>query len=176
MDISDDDRELFRANQSKTRPIKPQNKHIHRKKPTPVRKPIDTEDETRFIVDTSIDVNKVSAEDPLYFHRGGLQQKILRDLRQGKLPIDAELDLHGYTLAQAEQQLLAFLSTAQQQRYRLVHIIHGKGHRGQAELPILKNMVHQYLQQIPLVLAYSSASRHQGGSGAVNVLLKTKGV
>lgn len=174
MDISDEDKELFRASLTKTQPIKPQNKHVHRKKAAPPRKPIDFEDEPTFIIDTSIDVPNVSTDEQLYFHRGGLQQKVLRELRQSQLPIDAELDLHGHTLEQAEKQLHSFLNMAQQQRYRIVHIIHGKGNRSQNEFPLLKNMVNQFLQQAPAVLAYSSAARHQGGAGAVNVVLRTK--
>ena len=174
MDITDEEKQLFRTSLNKTQPIKSQNKVVHRKKPSPVRKSVEFEEENNFTIDTSIYVANVLADEQLYFHRGGLQKKALRELRQGQLPIEAEIDLHGYTLDQAEQQLRSFLNMAQQRRLRVVHIIHGKGNRSQTEFPLLKNRVNQCLQQAPAVLAYCSAARHQGGAGAVNVVLRTK--
>jgi DNA-nicking Smr family endonuclease len=112
----------------------------------------------------------ISGDDLIEFHRGGLQHKVLRKLRQGKYNIDATLDMHGMRVIEAREELSHFLQTSFKRGARHVLIIHGKGH-GKAK-PILKNKLNQWLRQIEQVLAYCSATQEDGRSGAVYVLLK----
>lgn len=174
MDITDEEKALFRQSQQKTKPIKATSKHVAPRKPKTFKPATDHREEDQVALDQSIAVAPVSFADQLFFHRGGLQQKLLRSLRQGKLTFDAELDLHGYKAKAAEQVLIDFISQAQQHGCRVIHIVHGKGHRSENQQPILKNLCNEFLQRHPAVLAFSSAPRHQGGSGAVTVILKTK--
>ena len=74
----------------------------------------------------------VSAEDALFFARPGLQQRLLKRLRRGQLPVEAELDMHGMTIPVAENELLRFLSLCRDQHIRCVRIIHA-GHQGTAQ-------------------------------------------
>jgi DNA-nicking Smr family endonuclease len=115
----------------------------------------------------------VTGEATLWFSRIGISEKQLRQLRKGSLPIEAECDLHLLTQAEAEQVLTHFIydCTATKQ-YRVVKIIHGKGHRSGFAGPLLKNLVNQRLREYPAVLAFCSAVGAAGGSGAVCVLLK----
>lgn len=174
MDNDDDDKNLFQKSVEQTTRLKPNNKLNYRPRPKPIRRPVVGEDdEQKLDVNLDIKVPNVSGETSLYYHRGGLQTKLLRSLRQGKLHIEAELDLHGLTLEEAEQAITAFILMAKQHQLRFLHIIHGKGHRGSIQSPALKNMVNQFLQQIPDVLAFCSAPRNQGGTGALNIIIKT---
>ena len=64
---------------------------------------------------------------------------------RGKETIDARLDLHGMTQAQAHSALLHFLRNAQTRGARLVLVITGKGARGEGERGVLRRQVPQWL-------------------------------
>lgn len=113
---------------------------------------------------------EVSGDDVLEFHRGGLQHKVLRKLRQGQYNVDATLDMHGMRVAEAQEELSYFLLHCAKRGIRHMLIIHGKGH-GMTK-PILKNKLNQWLRQIESVLAFCSATQQEGRTGAVYVLLK----
>jgi DNA-nicking Smr family endonuclease len=169
----DDEKDLFRDSLSGITRLPPSDKVHHRKKPPKAKRITQPtfEDDQLSMID-SPPCEEVAPDDSLYFYRAGVQPKQLRDLRQGKLPIEAELDLHGYTRDAAEEALLNFIKTAVKQHKRLIHVIHGKGQTSQTPLPILKNLVNQRLRMFNDVLAFCSAPPHQGGKGAVNIILK----
>jgi len=56
-----------------------------------------------------LDPADLETGDELLFVRGGLQHNVLRKLRRGQYSIGAELDLHGFTAADARQALALFL-------------------------------------------------------------------
>ncbi len=117
-------------------------------------------------------VPDVTPEESLFFCRGGLQHRLLRQFRHGDLRPEARLDLHGCTLAEAAALLASFLNNAQNNHQRCVCVIHGKGHRSSEGRPVLKAQVNQWLRDVPFVLAFSSAQEKDGGMGAVYVLLQ----
>ena len=114
----------------------------------------------------------VSGEEAIFFARSGVQQKLQKQLRQGKVPVEDHHDLHGLTIEQAREDLQAFIQFAQQRQMRCVILVHGKGYRAHSEQPILKNKVNCWLRQHPDVLAFSSALPKDGGTGAVYILIK----
>jgi len=122
-----------------------------------------------------LDPADLETGDELLFVRGGLQHNVLRKLRRGQYSIGAELDLHGFTAADARQALALFLHACRERRVRCVRIIHGKGNGSLHRLPVLKGKVNHWLQQRDEVLAFCSARPMDGGTGAVYVLLKTSG-
>ncbi len=107
-----------------------------------------------------------SAEEMLFFARSGIQIKTLKKLKQGKLNIQARLDLHGSTLSEANSELETFLTHCQSTNLRTVLIIHGKG-SGK-----LKSAICKWLEENPTTLAFSSALPSEGGTGALYVLIK----
>ena len=111
----------------------------------------------------------------LSFSRPGVQRQVLRDLRRGS-SVEDELDLHGLTVAQARPLLIAFLESSRQRQLRWVRIIHGKGMRSATGEGVLKGLVASWLTQRADVLAFREARPEQGGSGAVNVLLRGTGI
>jgi len=102
----------------------------------------------------------------------GVQRTVLRKLKSGKYAIQAELDLHGMTLAVAKAELGAFLLECQHRRLLCVRIIHGKGRKQADKAPRMKPAVNQWLQSNKKILAFCSARSNDGGTGAVYALLK----
>jgi DNA-nicking Smr family endonuclease len=117
---------------------------------------------------------EIGAGESLYFARTGLQQRLLQRLRRGQLPCEAELDLHGMTIARAQIEMERFLSYCAERRLRTVRIIHGKGYGSREQAPVLKSRVNHWLREQQDVLAFCSSRRDQGGTGAVNVLLRSR--
>lgn len=109
--------------------------------------------------------------DELVYHRAGVQASVLKKLRRGHYRVQAEIDLHGLTVAEAKQALREFLATALDRQFRCVRIIHGKGLRSGHRGPVLKGVVSSVLRRVKPVVAYVSARQVDGGTGAVYVLL-----
>jgi DNA-nicking Smr family endonuclease len=109
--------------------------------------------------------------DELVYHRPGVQASVLKKLRRGQYRVQAEIDLHGLTVAEAKQALREFLANALDRQLRCVRIIHGKGLRSGHRGPVLKGVVSSVLRRVGPVVAYVSARQVDGGTGAVYVLL-----
>ena len=109
------------------------------------------------------------------FLRDGLSRMTLRKLRRGQPPIQDSLDLHGLNSDAARKLLLEFLRDATRHGLRCVCVIHGKGWHTDGGEGILKTRTRHWLTQCAEVLAFCEAPPHEGGGGAVKVLLKAKG-
>ena len=108
----------------------------------------------------------------LAFKRDGVRDQVLRKLRRGLIPVDAELDLHGHSQSSARVRLAEFLAVSGAAGHRCVRIIHGKGYRSGARGPVLKIAVNLWLRRHFDVMAFASARAIDGGSGALYVLLR----
>jgi len=113
----------------------------------------------------------LASGEELVFHRPGVPTSILRKLRRGHYRVQAEIDLHGLTVAEAKPALREFIAHAQDRDIRCIRIIHGKGLRSGHRGPVLKSAVSAVLRRTGAVLAYVSARQVDGGTGAVYVLL-----
>lgn len=111
--------------------------------------------------------------DELNFRRPHVPESTLIRLRRGHYAVDAEMDLHGMTGAEAKAALRQFIAESVERRSSCVRVIHGKGRRSGPRGPVLKNVVNQWLQRADDVLAFGSARAVDGGSGAIYVLLRT---
>ena len=116
---------------------------------------------------------ELASGEELVFAREGIQSSVLRKLRRGQYHVQAEIDLHGLTVAEAKEALRGFLAHALDRHIRCVRIIHGKGLRSGHRGPVLKGTVNSVLRRIGPVLAFVSARQVDGGTGAVYVLLGT---
>ncbi len=120
-----------------------------------------------------------AAHKPLHINNTvDLDAATARKFKRGKMPCDAKLDLHGLTLAQAHNALINFIRTQADRGARSVIVVTGKGSPN-AEKPTgkIKSELMHWLNAAPLrpfILAVNEAAPHQGGSGAVYVLLKRK--
>jgi DNA-nicking Smr family endonuclease len=108
-----------------------------------------------------------------------IDKKTATNFVKGKMKIDARLDLHGLTEAQAYDALISFVSNAYGVRKRCLLVITGKGkkakHWYEQSTGVLKMLVPKWLNQPPIrpmILSFSYASKSHGGDGALYVLLK----
>ncbi|MCX4187713.1 Smr/MutS family protein [Methylophaga sp. OBS4] len=173
-DNTDDEKALFRAEMRDTKPIR--HDHLLQQKPKPKpetrrQRPTDPEFSGEAFSDMFVP-DTVGNEEYLEYRGSGIQHKLFSKLRSGKIHIEAELDLHGMTLAVAEPTLGQFLEACQQEHIRCVRIIHGKGLGSRDNKPVLKSKLNFWLRQSEIVLAFCSATVDDGGTGALYVLLK----
>lgn len=111
-----------------------------------------------------------------------LDRRTEERLRQGKLPIDGRLDLHGYRQDEAKSALQEFIQSAQAEGKRCVLVITGKGTPEEPAADwtksprgILRQRVPEWLSEHPLsniVLKTIPARRKDGGEGALYVYLR----
>jgi DNA-nicking Smr family endonuclease len=104
-----------------------------------------------------------------------VDQRLAQRLHQGDFAIQAQLDLHGYFVEDAKQQVDQFLTTAYTTGQRCLRLIHGRGRNSPDNRPVLKEHVQLWLSHGRLsrmVLAFATAPAHDGGAGATYVLLR----
>ena len=117
----------------------------------------------------------VEAGARLSYLRPGLRSQVLRDLRQGRWPVEDEAHLRGMRAAEALRTAGDFISAARNEGLRCVRIVHGKG-RGSADgRPVIKGEIDHWLRRHDAVDAFCSARDVDGGSGALYVLLRRQG-
>lgn len=115
----------------------------------------------------------VESGEELFFVRPGVPAAAVRKLKRGGWVIQAELDLHGLRSDEARLALAEFLQRCARSDCRCVRIVHGKGLGSKNREPVLKHKLRHWLTQREDVLAFCQARRHDGGSGAAIVLLKS---
>lgn len=121
---------------------------------------------------TSDTVDPLGAQDLLSWMRPGVQHGVFRKLRLGQYAIEARLDLHRMTVEQARREVFGFVSDCVRYGLRSVIILHGKGERNPDGIAQLKSYLAKWLPELDDVLAFHSAQRHHGGTGAVYVMIR----
>ncbi|MCU7905677.1 MAG: Smr/MutS family protein [Candidatus Thiodiazotropha sp. (ex Epidulcina cf. delphinae)] len=168
-----DEKTIFYDALGDVKPLREKRAEPYRRRlpPRPLNLPVGDEDEQERDLYSDSD-QEIETTDELYFARPGIQQRVVHDLRRGYLKIGAELDLHGLTVRHSREELSRFIKACQQRDIRCVRIIHGKGYRSEAQQPILKQKLNLWLRQGKNILAFTSATRRDGGTGATYVLLR----
>ncbi len=174
--LSADEEEIWSLVSRTVKPLRPSRKSpLARHKPTgnniiqpPATKPIADH------VPRARMPQPAPASPPVAIARREKQQ-----LARGRLRIDARIDLHGMTQAQAHGDLLQFLYRSQSRGARFVLVITGKG------APDLARSRGVLRQQVPLwlalpefralVLGFDVAHLGHGGDGALYVRLRKPG-
>ena len=96
-------------------------------------------------------------------------------LREGKLPPEATVDLHGLTRREAGQKVRAFVREEHRRGRRTVAIVHGKGTHSEGGVGVLREVVVEVLSRggaAPLVEAFATAPARFGGEGAILARLR----
>jgi DNA-nicking Smr family endonuclease len=104
----------------------------------------------------------------------GVDRRQLRRLRQGKIPVELRIDLHGLDETEARAAVRGALTRALGAGLRCLAVIHGRGLRS-AGGPVLKEALPVWLAEPPhgrRVLAFTTAPPAQGGPGATLVWLR----
>jgi DNA-nicking Smr family endonuclease len=105
-------------------------------------------------------------------HFAGLDRASAERLRRGRYPIEARLDLHGMTQAEAHRALTGFVAGSRAIGRRVVLVITG---HGRVSGGILKAAAPRWLNEPELrrhVLAITPARPRDGGAGALYLLLR----
>jgi DNA-nicking Smr family endonuclease len=112
---------------------------------------------------------------PLALDRfAGIDRANSERLKRGLHKIEARLDLHGMTQAEAHRALAAFIGRSRDAGRRCVLVITGRG-LGPDGPGILKSAVPRWLQEPELrqnLLAMAPAQPRHGGAGATYLLLR----
>lgn len=173
---AEDDAALFRQAVGDVKPIENRNASIEKSKPTP--RPRQQELDDKAVIDEllnhPLDDEADFDGEHLSYVASGIQQHVLRKLKRGAIAVQAELDLHGFTVDAARRETAEFIHAARDRDMRCVRIIHGKGRRQIDQAPRLKQLIARWLPSRPEVLALCSARPSDGGTGAVYVLLKKR--
>ncbi len=106
----------------------------------------------------------------------GFDLKTQRRIAKGRIALDARIDLHDMTQAEAHARLFGFLSNAQTNGVRHVLVITGKGGSLMSD-GVLRRVVPQWFATPAfrsVVAGYDEANRRHGGGGALYVRLKRK--
>jgi len=168
------DDEDFRSSMSDVQPLKSDNRFVHeapRPLPLPHQRRLDDQSVLRELLEPVEDPAVLETGEELLFLRSGYSKLLLRRLRRGRFSVADCLDLHQMTEPVARQVLLGFLADVIQRGHGCVRVVHGKGLRSR-NLPKLKIMTNKILRKHPAVIAFASCRPVDGGTGAVNVLLK----
>ena len=75
---------------------------------------------------------------------------------------------------EARKTFARFIEGSVRRGQRCIRVIHGKGRGSRDAQPVLKQKTYQWLLQHPAVLAFVTAPRWDGGTGATYVLLSRK--
>ncbi len=164
--------ELFREEVRDVKPLSQEQSEPFRRRVRPARQIREEPANLEAGFGELLSEHEVETEDYLSFQRPGTQHRLFADLRAGRIPVEIELDLHGLTTAHAQDLLAEFLRHCQRHHLRCVQIIHGKGRGSGERQPVLKQKVNLWLRQRQDVLAFCSALRRDGGTGALYVLLR----
>ena len=170
--LSEDDLALFRREVGVVRRI-----HADQppSTPKPAPEPRQREADDREVI-ASLDAPDTPQEgaesgDVLSYLAPGYRRRWLRRLIRGQFVIADQIDLHHLDLKRAGRVLSEFLKASRASDRLCLRIIHGKGG---ARGSVLKAMVERDLTRRIEVIAFHSAPRDQGGTGAVDVLLRAQ--
>lgn len=153
--------------------------HQTQPKPTPKVRPVPRQlmlDERQALADSLSDylpLDELESGEELLYLRPGHSPLVLQRLRRGHWVVQAGIDLHGMVSDEARLYVSEFIAHCKKRNIRCIRIVHGKGLGSKNREPILKNKLRAWLIQKDEVIAYAQARPHDGGSGAVVVLLKS---
>lgn len=173
--MTDDEIELFRRAMRDAKPIAaPRRADLSPAKPKP-RARFARADERAALAesfDFDRDDLEMSSGEALRFHRPGVGRRTMRKLARGTYAVQAEIDLHGMTVAEARPRLAEFIESAARSGKTCVRVVHGKGLGSGQRGAVLKSSVNHWLRRWDYVLAFVSTRQVDGGTGAIYVLLR----
>jgi DNA-nicking Smr family endonuclease len=175
---TDPDTDLFREAMSGVKPIKARARVPAVRSKPPARARFSAADRALVLVESlqGFGAGEITdSGDEISFRRAGVQDSVLRKLKRGEYRVEEICDLHGLRVEEAKAALRQFLAESLAHNLRCVRVIHGKGKGSGPKGPVLKVAVNMILRKTAPVLAFISARRVDGGTGAINVLLRPDG-
>jgi DNA-nicking Smr family endonuclease len=139
---------------------------------------LDALDELRALVSGDSPFDLADTEEFIEGRVAGLDQAIVRQLRNGEYAVQGHVDLHGLTREEAKGTLDRFLRSARSAGKRCVLVVHGRGIHSKDQIPVLKEALRVWFVTARFrrhVLAFATARPVDGGAGALYVLLRRAG-
>lgn len=170
------DADLFRREVGQVAPIAAAARAAHGRTP-PEAVPLQTRRDEQAVLSEAISDEfdpevLLDTDESLFYCRPGISHEVVRKLRRGHWIVQAQLDLHGMRRDEAREALADFIRETVKRGLRCVRVIHGKGLGSIGKEPVLKGKVRAWLVQKAEVIAFCQARPHDGGAGAVLVLLQ----
>jgi len=174
-DLSEEDKALFRQSVGPVETIR-QTKGYSFPKPVRSKKSLQKPSVTEPVFNPKNGpvLPNLTAGDPISFKRSGIQNRVMTKLKRGQVHFGREIDLHGLNASEAEARLNHCLENCLESAIRYIKIIHGKGKGSTGGKPVIKNLVYEQLRADSRILAFHSARRDDGGTGALYVMLKQR--
>ena len=132
-------------------------------------------DELRALVTGEVPFDIADSDEFIEGHARGLDPRVVRRLRRGEFAVQGHVDLHGLLKDEAKAELEAFLARSRQQGKRCVLVVHGRGLHSKDQVPVLKEALKRWMHTARFarhVLGFATSRPHDGGAGAIYVLLK----
>jgi DNA-nicking Smr family endonuclease len=132
-------------------------------------------DELRALVTGEVPFDIADSDEFIEGHSRGLDPRVIRKLRKGEFAVQAHVDLHGLLKDEAKAALEAFLARSRQDGKRCVLVVHGRGLHSKDQVPVLKEALKRWMHTARFarhVLGFCSARPHDGGTGAMYLLLR----
>ncbi|SAL26421.1 Smr domain-containing protein [Caballeronia terrestris] len=173
------DADVFRRSIGEIEPLKtPPRTTVTRVPPPPL--PLQTRRDEEAVLQEALSdeydpESLLDIDETLSYCRTGVSQEVVRKLRRGAWIVQAQLDLHGMRREEAREALAEFIRESVKRGLRCLRVIHGKGLGSIGKEPVLKGKVRAWLVQKEEVIAFCQARPHDGGAGAVLVLLQPGG-
>ncbi len=104
-----------------------------------------------------------------------MDKSTAQKFKNGEMPIEGVLDLHGYTMDKAREALFKFIRSHSMKGSRCLLLITGKG--GLLGRGVLRSELPSWMNDAEirsLILSYVSAKPKDGGEGAFYILLKRR--
>ncbi|UQZ89389.1 DNA mismatch repair protein MutS [Deltaproteobacteria bacterium Smac51] len=175
---------LFINEMSDVEPIKHKDKRHQKAEPLPVAwKTPELPNEDLEVLRSLSDLVTGKAEFDLTYtaeyvegQTRGLPPTLMEQLRAGRIPYQDHLDLHGYTLTQAEAAVTRFILDSVALGRCCILLIHGRGLGSKDGVPVLKRFLEDFLLRgaaRKFILAFTTARPVDGGLGASYILLRS---
>ena len=173
----DEDTRLFLEAMGEVRPLTDRPPAPEPTAPLPQRRDEEAEalQELSELVDGRAPFNLADTDDFIEGAIADLDPRVRRRLRQGRFSNQGYVDLHGLTQDEAKEELERFLLESHRRGHRCVLVVHGRGLHSKDGIPVLKERMKVWLTQGRLarrVLGFCTAQPHDGGAGALYVLLR----
>lgn len=169
-----DEEDLFSQEMAGVTPLSEKRSVVYLKSSTPAERRAEEEARLRALDNplTQGFLEIVALDEPLAYKDPGVQQGVLDKLRKGKYPPQASLNLIRKPVAECRTLLFEFYLNAQENQWRTLLIVHGRGRDANSHANIVRSYVAKWLQQLDEVQAYCEALQQDGGAGACYVVLK----
>jgi DNA-nicking Smr family endonuclease len=173
---TDPDTHLFREAMRDVKPITARARVPAAKRKPPARARFTAADRAMVLVESlqGVEGEITDSGDEISFRRVGVQERVLKNLKRGEYRVEEVCDLHGLRVDEAKVAVREFLADSLAHHLSCVRIIHGKGKGSGPRGPVIKTAVNMILRKTAPVLAFTSARRVDGGTGAINVLLSNQ--